>query len=85
MQDLPFDQLLDTRGLSCPLPLLKAKQALYQLQPGQVLKVLASDAGSVRDFRAYTDQSEHSLLASFTEQDDFVHIIRCASKSAGDA
>jgi len=57
-------QELDVRGLSCPLPLLKAKQALNKLKPGQYLRVYATDSGSVRDFKSFTDLSGHSLLES---------------------
>lgn len=70
------DQLLDASDLNCPLPLLKAKQALSKMVTGQVLKVIATDAGSVRDFKAYTDQSDHVLLESFTDQDQFIYLIR---------
>ncbi len=59
---------LDTRGLRCPLPLLKAKQALRDMAAGQVLRVLATDAGSVRDFQAYAQLSGQELLA-FAELD----------------
>lgn len=55
---------LDACGLSCPLPLLKAKQALNKLQTGQVLSVVCTDPGSVRDFQVFADQSGHSLLSS---------------------
>lgn len=55
---------LDTRGLACPLPLLKAKQALNAMQSGERLRVLATDAGSVRDFAVYAEQSGHRLLVS---------------------
>lgn len=71
-----FDQVLDASGLNCPLPLLKAKQALHRLHSGAVLKVIATDAGSVRDFRAYTDQSDHELLQSFTEDGRYIYFIR---------
>ena len=72
------DELLDASGLSCPLPLLKAKQALNRLQVGQLLQVIATDAGSVRDFKAFTDQSGDALLSS-TEQDGrFIYLIRKA-------
>lgn len=70
------DAELDASGLNCPLPLLKAKQALNRLQSGAVLKVIATDAGSVRDFKAYTDQSDHELLQSFTEGERYIYIIR---------
>ncbi len=58
----------DVRGLRCPLPLLKAKQALRDMTAGQVLRVLATDAGSVRDFQAYAQLSGQELLA-FAELD----------------
>jgi tRNA 2-thiouridine synthesizing protein A len=56
-----WDQLLDTQGLACPLPLLKAKQAMSRLQVGQMLKVLATDAGSEQDFRVWTNLVGHNL------------------------
>ncbi|KAA0875125.1 sulfurtransferase TusA family protein [Nitrincola tapanii] len=80
MSDRP-DQLLDASGLNCPLPLLKAKQALNRLQPGQVLKVIATDAGSVRDFQAFTDQSDHELLESFRDAERFIYVIRRGLKT----
>lgn len=76
MNDIAFDEILDTSGLKCPLPLLKAKQALNKMQMGQVLKVIATDSGSKRDFKAYTDQSDHELLQMFTEQEPYVYFIR---------
>lgn len=76
MNSHPIDQVLDTSGLSCPLPLLKAKQALNKMAAGQVLQVIATDAGSVRDFKAYTDQAAHTLLESVTETDRYVYLIQ---------
>lgn len=76
MSDYQIDQFLDARGLNCPLPLLKAKQALHKLASGEILKVAATDGGSVRDFKVYTDQSDHQLLESFSEEDVFIYIIR---------
>ena len=64
----PVSRELDARGLRCPLPLLKAKQALRDLAAGEVLRILATDAGSVRDFQAYAKLSGQELMA-FTEQD----------------
>ena len=61
------DQELDLSGLTCPMPLLKAKQALNRLAPGQVLKVTATDPGSERDFRVFSEQSGIPLL--HVEQD----------------
>lgn len=76
MTDIAADDTLDASGLNCPLPLLKAKQALNKLEPGKVLKVIATDSGSIRDFKAYADQSDHELLESFTEQEPFIYLIR---------
>lgn len=58
------DQRLDASGLSCPLPLLKAKQALNGLDSGQVLELICTDPGSVRDFQVFSGQSGHQLLRS---------------------
>jgi tRNA 2-thiouridine synthesizing protein A len=58
-----FDKELDARGLNCPLPILRAKKALADLQSGQVLKVLATDPGSVKDFQAFARQTGHQLLS----------------------
>jgi tRNA 2-thiouridine synthesizing protein A len=63
----PVDQELDARGLRCPLPLLKAKQAINDLESGATLRVVATDPGSVRDFQLWSSQSGHELL-SFTEK-----------------
>lgn len=57
------DDVLDACGLPCPLPLLKAKQALSRLEAGQVLEILATDAGSWRDFETFADNSIHELIA----------------------
>ena len=67
---------IDTRGLNCPLPILKAKKALAELQSGQVLKVLATDPGSVRDFQAFARQTGNELVEQSTAGDDFVHYLR---------
>ncbi|WP_192035304.1 sulfurtransferase TusA family protein [Halomonas sp. YLGW01] len=60
---LQADDVLDARDLPCPLPLLKAKQALSRLTAGQVLEVLATDAGSWRDFESFVAQSAHEMPA----------------------
>ena len=60
--------VVDATGLQCPMPLLKAKRALNAMQVGQQLRVLATDQGSVRDFRVFAEQSGHLLLDS-TEAD----------------
>lgn len=59
---LAHDALVDASGLSCPLPLLKAKMELNRLSAGQVLKVIATDAGSQRDFRSFARLAGHELL-----------------------
>jgi TusA-related sulfurtransferase len=75
-QDLDADIEIDTRGLNCPLPILKAKKALADLQSGQLLKVLATDAGSVRDFQAFAKQTGNELIEQQTVGTEFVHIMR---------
>ncbi len=71
-----IDVELDATGLQCPMPLLKAKRALNGMQAGQVLRVLATDAGSARDFRVFSQQSGHALLASSERGGVFTHILR---------
>ena len=58
-----FDKELDARGLNCPLPILRAKKALNELQSGQVLKIVATDPGSVKDFQAFSKQTGNELLS----------------------
>jgi tRNA 2-thiouridine synthesizing protein A len=67
---------LDTRGLNCPLPILKAKKALGELTSGQILRVVATDAGSVRDFQAFAKQTGNDLLEQQTLGNEFIHILR---------
>jgi tRNA 2-thiouridine synthesizing protein A len=71
-----IDVELDTRGLNCPLPILKAKKALTAMESGQVLKVLSTDTGSVRDFAAFAKQTGNELLSQTTEGSDFIHILK---------
>ena len=71
-----IDQELDTRGLNCPLPILKAKKALTTMQSGQVLKVVSTDTGSLRDFAAFAKQTGNELLSQTTEGSDFIHILK---------
>jgi tRNA 2-thiouridine synthesizing protein A len=65
---MKFDKELDTRGLSCPLPILRAKKALAEMTTGQVLRVQATDPGSTKDFAAFAKQTGNDLLSS-TEKD----------------
>ena len=67
---------LDTRGLNCPLPILKAKKALADMHSGEVLKVLATDPGSMRDFQAFARQTGNELLEQETNNDEFIHFLR---------
>jgi len=67
---------IDTRGLNCPLPILKAKKALADMQAGQLLKVVATDAGSVRDFQAFARQTGNELIDQQTAGQEFIHILR---------
>ena len=70
------DQEIDTRGLHCPLPILKAKKALAGMESGQLLKVLSTDAGSLRDFQAFAKQTGNALVDQQTQGDEFVHVLR---------
>lgn len=70
------DQEIDTRGLNCPLPILKAKKALAGMESGQLLKVLSTDAGSLRDFQAFAKQTGNALVEQQTLGDEFVHVLK---------
>ncbi len=67
---------LDTRGLNCPLPILKAKNELADMQSGDVLKIVATDPGSVRDFQAFARQTGNELLEQSEAGDEFIHYLR---------
>ncbi len=67
---------VDTRGLNCPLPILKAKKALADMSSGETLKVVATDPGSVRDFQAFARQTGNELVEQQTIGDDFIHWLR---------
>ena len=71
-----IDKEIDTRGLNCPLPILKAKKALTDLQSGQLLKVVSTDAGSLRDFQAFAKQTGNELVEQQTAGTDFIHVLR---------
>ncbi|MDR2851911.1 MAG: sulfurtransferase TusA family protein [Burkholderiaceae bacterium] len=73
---MQVDKEIDTRGLNCPLPILKAKKALNELQSGQLLKVLATDPGSLRDFEAFARQTGNALVEQHTLGNEFVHVLR---------
>jgi tRNA 2-thiouridine synthesizing protein A len=73
---MDFDKELDARGLSCPLPILKTKKSLNELASGQVLKVVATDPGSVKDFDAFANQTGHTLLSSTQQDKEFVFYMK---------
>ncbi len=73
---MQIDKELDTRGLNCPLPILKAKKALNEMSTGQTLKVVATDAGSMRDFQAFARQTGNVLVEQETVGADFIHILK---------
>lgn len=73
---MQVDQEVDTRGLNCPLPILKAKKALAAMQSGQLLKVVATDTGSIRDFQAFAKQTGNVLVEQQTVGDEFIHILK---------
>jgi tRNA 2-thiouridine synthesizing protein A len=71
-----FDRELDARGLSCPLPILKTKKTLNELASGQVLKVIATDPGSVKDMQAFANQTGNPLLSSAEENKDYIFFLK---------
>ncbi|MGK0270611.1 MAG: tRNA 2-thiouridine synthesizing protein A [Cocleimonas sp.] len=71
-----FNDELDARGLSCPLPILRAKKAINALEASQTLKIIATDPGSVKDFEAFCKQTGNELLSSETEGDEFTFYIK---------
>jgi tRNA 2-thiouridine synthesizing protein A len=73
---MTFDKELDARGLNCPLPILRTKKALAELQSGQVLKVVATDPGAVKDFEAFSRQTGHALLAHSEERKEFTFFVK---------
>ncbi len=73
-----FDQELDATGLNCPLPILRAKKSLSSLQSGQVLRVIATDPGSVKDFDAFAKQTGNELLDSNEDGGTYYFRIRKA-------
>jgi tRNA 2-thiouridine synthesizing protein A len=71
-----FDRELDARGLNCPLPVLRAKKALNEMTAGQVLKIVATDPGSVKDFQAFSKQTGNELLSHDVSQKDFTFFLK---------
>ena len=73
---MEFDMELDARKLSCPLPILRAKKSLSQMASGQVLRIVATDAGAPNDFAEFCRQTGNELLSSVGQDDEFVFLIR---------
>ncbi len=72
------DKELDASGLACPLPIVKTKKALGAMTPGQVLRVVATDPGSVADMAAFAEQTGNPLLAQSTQDKKFVFFLKKA-------
>jgi tRNA 2-thiouridine synthesizing protein A len=71
-----IDKEIDTRGLNCPLPILRAKKALTDMQSGQLLRVVATDPGSLRDFQAFARQTGNELVEQQQQGEEIVHVLR---------
>lgn len=73
---MEFHVELDARGLHCPLPILKAKKALAEMKSGEILRVIATDPGSVRDFQAFAKQTGNDLLEKSEQNKEFTFLMR---------
>jgi len=73
-----FASELDARGLNCPLPILKAKKAITALDTGQILKIIATDPGSVKDFEAFAKQTGHELVESAEAGGEYTFMLKKA-------
>jgi tRNA 2-thiouridine synthesizing protein A len=73
-----YDKEFDASGLACPMPIVKTKKSLADMTSGQVLRVVATDAGSVCDMQAFTEQTGHTLVSSTTENNKYVFLIKKA-------
>ncbi len=71
-----FTKELDASGLNCPMPILRAKKALKDLQSGDILRIIATDPGSVKDFEAFAKQTGNELLESTEDGDSFVYRLK---------
>jgi tRNA 2-thiouridine synthesizing protein A len=71
-----FDKELDARGLNCPLPILRAKKALAEVTSGQVLKILSTDPGSVKDFAAFAKQTGNELMSTAEAGGEFTFFMK---------
>jgi TusA-related sulfurtransferase len=76
MKTMDIHKEIDTRGLNCPLPILKAKKALADMASGQLLKVVSTDGGSLRDFQAFAKQTGNELVEQQTVGEEYIHVLR---------
>jgi tRNA 2-thiouridine synthesizing protein A len=74
--EMNFDRELDARGLNCPLPILKAKKSLNEMTSGQVLKIVATDPGSIKDMQAFSSQTGNQLLSTTEENKVYVFFLK---------
>lgn len=73
---MKFDKELDARGLNCPLPILRSKKALTDMQPGETLKIVATDPGAMKDFQAFAKQTGHELIYAAEANKEFLFLLR---------
>jgi len=73
---MDFDKELDARGLNCPLPILRCKKALAEIDNGQILKVMTTDPGAIKDFQAFCKQTGHELLSMDPSDKETVFLIK---------
>ncbi|MBS0325722.1 MAG: sulfurtransferase TusA family protein [Proteobacteria bacterium] len=73
---MEFDKDLDARGLNCPLPILRAKKALGEMTTGQVLRIVATDPGSVKDFEAFAKQTGNPVVEQSASNKEFTFFLR---------
>jgi tRNA 2-thiouridine synthesizing protein A len=73
---MQFDREIDTRGLNCPLPILRTKKSLADVLSGQVLKIVATDPGSVKDFETFARQTGHTLLSHAEANGEFTFFLK---------
>lgn len=73
---MKFDKGLDARGLNCPLPILRSKKALTDMQAGETLKIVATDPGAMKDFQAFAKQTGHELVYAAEADKEFLFLLR---------
>lgn len=73
---LKINKELDTRGLVCPLPILRTKKSLSEMTSGQVLKIVATDPGAVIDFQVFADQTGHELLSMSETSEEYIFLLK---------